>query len=88
MMKDMIFNVFIWFKMQWIQWLLWRPFIWKTLDPQNVQLNVLLKILRANRNTVFGKRYGFSAISSYQDYQHAVPVQDYESLRADIDKQE
>ncbi|WP_249621205.1 GH3 auxin-responsive promoter family protein [Desulfuromonas sp. CSMB_57] len=41
---------------------------------------VLRDILRQNTATVFGRRHGFDAIRSIEDYQRAVPLADYEDF--------
>ena len=51
--------------------------------PEEEQEKLLLRILRRNRDTVFGKQYGFDRIRSVSDYQRAVPettFPDYEEL--------
>lgn len=53
----------------------------KTKDPQAAQKEFLLRVLYDNRDTVFGKKYGFSQIRTIEDFQRKVPVHDYEGLR-------
>jgi len=43
------------------------------------QSSVLGRILRRNKNTEFGQRYGFSSIRSTDDFRKRVPLGDYES---------
>ena len=57
-------------------------------SPAAAQQTVLSEILAANAETAFGKRHGFASIRNAADYRHAVPVHDYEDLRADIEAQE
>ncbi|MGH9319287.1 MAG: GH3 family domain-containing protein, partial [Vicinamibacteria bacterium] len=54
-------------------------------DPMRVQNALLARILRENRSTTFGRRHGFSAISSYDDYARSVPVMEFEALRPFVD---
>ena len=70
-----------------IKQLKWRFFINKTRSPQNVQSQALLNILKDNNNTLFGKEYSFSSVSTYEDYKNSVPVHTYEMLRRYIDDQ-
>ncbi len=49
-------------------------------DPLRYQSNKLLKIIRANENTVFGRVHNFKGIKSIQDFQTAVPPHRYEDL--------
>ncbi|MCR5404661.1 MAG: GH3 auxin-responsive promoter family protein [Butyrivibrio sp.] len=51
--------------------------------PKEEQEKLLLNILEKNRDTVFGKKYGFDRIRSVSDFQKAVPFtafEDYEPL--------
>ena len=65
-----------------------RPLLKAAEQPLGTQKQLLTKLLAANRSTVFGKRHGFAAIKSYQDFIVSVPIQDYESLRPYIEKQQ
>lgn len=51
------------------------------IDPVKTQRKLLLKIVRDNRNTLYGREHGFSSIRTVEDFQRKVPVNDYESLR-------
>ncbi len=57
-----------------------------TIDPAKTQKKLLLDIIRKNRHTLYGKKYGFSSIKTVEDFQRKVPVNDYESLRYYIKK--
>jgi len=83
-----IINIFISLYFFTVKLLLWRPFIKKTLKPEAEQNSVLQSLLEKNKDTVFGKKYGFAEISSYEDYKKSVPVHNYEMLREYIEKQE
>ena len=54
-------------------------------QPMTVQLALLRKILRQNRDTTFGREHGFNDIDSYHDYVQHVPVREYESLQRYVD---
>lgn len=55
--------------------------------PEEVQRSTLLsKIVGPNTSCEFGKRHDFSAIKTIEDYRKAVPLTNYEGLRADIDR--
>ena len=43
-------------------------------DPMQEQNRLLLRILRKNRETTFGRKHGFADIISYDDYRTRVPV--------------
>lgn len=65
-----------------ITWMLNAPRIARQLrDPMRAQRALLRRILRANRDTTYGRLYGFGAIGSYEQFRAAVPVADYEALR-------
>jgi hypothetical protein len=49
------------------------------------QRDYLLRLLRTNAATRFGRQYGFAGITSVAEYQKRVPVCAYESLRPYID---
>ncbi len=56
------------------------------IDPIKTQKKLLFKIIRKNRNTLYGKKYGFSSIKTVEDFQDKVPINNYESLRPYIKK--
>jgi len=57
-----------------------------SLDPESVQREVLLRIVRRNEDCEYGRKYGFSAIRSVNDFQQAVELCRYEDLRYDIER--
>ncbi len=52
-----------------------------TRDPMRAQRTVLARILAANRDTTFGRLYGFAEMASLDDYADRVPISDFEKLR-------
>lgn len=54
--------------------------------PQEVQLEVLNKLLQTAKNTHIGKTYEFESISDYKTYAERVPVRSYENLYPLIEK--
>lgn len=65
-----------------LTWLLNAPRIARQLrDPMRTQRALLHRILRANRDTTYGRLHGFGAIGNYEQYREAVPVNEYEALR-------
>ena len=48
--------------------------------PAKAQDQLLRQILEANAGTEFGRRHGFSAISSFSEFQGRVPIATYEDL--------
>src|SRR5919112_6122780 len=48
--------------------------------PVEAQDRLLRQILEANAGTEFGRRYGFGAVTSFQQFQERVPISAYEDL--------
>jgi hypothetical protein len=74
-------------QMQIYGWTRWRPLIRYARDPRRAQQQVLSRILRANRDTYFGRKHGFAAITGYDEFKAAIPIQTYETLRPFADEQ-
>lgn len=55
-------------------------------DADKMQTKFLLDWLNENRDTEFGRRYGFARINSIQEYQKKVPLSAYEDYTGDIDR--
>ena len=55
----------------------------RAVDLQDATLKMLLE---KAKNTAFGKDHGFAAISNYEDFKKAVPVQDYEGIKKYIER--
>jgi len=58
-----------------------RPVLKQLEDPGATQETCLKKILKRCENTVFGRQYGFSDITSIEEFQRKVPLTTYESLQ-------
>lgn len=54
--------------------------------PNEVQGELLFNLLRSAENTVFGKKYGFSDIQSYETFAERVPIVTYEDLQPYIER--
>ena len=54
--------------------------------PQAAQDAFLLRMVKANANTVFGKDHGFATIRTEADYRRQVPIRDYEGLRPYVNR--
>lgn len=57
-----------------------------TKDPMKHQRCLLLKMVKKHENTLYGKEHNFSSISTIEDFQKNVPVNNYETLRPYIKK--
>jgi hypothetical protein len=50
------------------------------------QFTSLSKILKFSSNTSFGQDFRFKEISNYEEFKHAVPVQNYEGIKSYINR--
>lgn len=50
-----------------------------------MQKALMLQLVRTAANTDYGKAHGFAAVHGYDDFKAAVPLQDYEHMRNDIE---
>jgi hypothetical protein len=87
MLVEAVVNSLLRLQMQVYAWTRWRPLIRFARNPWRTQQGVLFRILHTNRNTCFGRKHGFSTIGSYREFNEAVPVQTYETLRPFVDEQ-
>jgi hypothetical protein len=55
-------------------------------NPLDTQREILFKLVHTAKNTVFGKKYNFGKISSYNDFNQWVPVHDYEAMKPYIEQ--
>ena len=55
--------------------------------PEEVQKMRLLKIIRSNRDTEYGKAHNFRKIKTVEDFRSQVPVNEYEDLRPWIERE-
>lgn len=51
------------------------------LHAVHIQNQILLDLVQKSKETKFGKAHCFEAINSYEAYQRAVPVRDYEEFQ-------
>ena len=72
----------------WIRYKYYVPFIELTKNPKLNQWNLLKNILHQNKDTHFGAKHKFTSILSYNDFQNAIPINEYEDLRSYINQQE
>ena len=57
-----------------------------TQDPLKHQEELLLSILEENKDTEFGKKYGFSEIHSIEEYQKRIPLGEYDDFAPYIER--
>jgi len=63
-----------------------RRFEAVTRDPAAAQQQLLRQILERNRDTEYGREYGFGAIRNLDDWRRAVPPVDYEAIRGRVER--
>jgi|ERR687886_351760 hypothetical protein len=54
--------------------------------PQATQQALLLRLLKKNADTVFGREHRFCAIKTERDYRRLVPTRDYEDFRPYVNR--
>ena len=57
-----------------------------TKDPMKEQEKLLLDLLAKNKDTEYGKKYGFEKITSIRDFQEKVPVTEYKDYEPYIER--
>jgi hypothetical protein len=55
------------------------------LEPRVAQERILMDFLQRNKNTQFGKKYGYASIKSVTDFRERVPQQCYEQFESPIE---
>lgn len=63
-----------------------RPFLSAVDDPAEAQRELLASILERNRDTEYGREFGFDRVTSPADYQRQVPIVGYEDIRDRIER--
>ena len=65
----------------------WKAFLnEETKAPMETTTALLMKILEDNKDTVYGKEYGFADIHSIEEYQQRVPVITYDNVAPYIER--
>lgn len=54
--------------------------------PIEVQQETLFDLLSKASNTEWGKKYNFKSIETYEDFKKNVPINDYESIKGDVQR--
>ena len=54
--------------------------------PASNQRRVLMRIIRKNEDTEFGREHGFSSIRTDDDFRRRVPIQEYEGFRPYVNR--
>lgn len=61
-------------------------FIEETKKPLEVTTDLLMKLVNDNKDTEYGRKYGFSEIRSIEDYQKRVPVITYDDIAGYLER--
>ena len=64
----------------------WKRWHRLTVNPPAAQNEFLLRLIRQNQSTAFGRDHGFHRIKTVDDFRRQVPVGDYERVRPYIDR--
>ena len=64
----------------------WRQLERYNSAPEDLQRQVLERLIRRGQNTEYGRSHHFDNIRSYDDFVRTVPLNDYEALKHDIDR--
>jgi hypothetical protein len=54
--------------------------------PNEVQSELLLKLISSAKNTSIGKLYDFNSIKSYKEFSERIPVSTYEEISEMIER--
>lgn len=57
-----------------------------TVDPRRVNEKRLFDILRLNKNSEYGKKYGFKNIHSVEQFRKQVPIVEYKDIEKEIER--
>ncbi len=55
-------------------------------EPEKVQLEVLLRLVKKAKNTEWGKKYNYDSIRTYEDFKSRVPLQTYEEVKPYVER--
>lgn len=87
-MKAALINIVVGIYMLWTHVTLRTSLLKASLTVEKTQEHLLLKILRENSQTEFGKEHNFERISSVEEFRERVPINDYNKLEPYITRQQ
>ena len=87
-MKAALTNIVVGIYMLWTHVTLRTSLLKASLTVEKTQEHLLLKILRENSQTEFGKEHNFERISSVEEFRERVPINDYNNLEPYITRQQ
>ncbi|MAN23335.1 MAG: hypothetical protein CME10_03615 [Gemmatimonadetes bacterium] len=86
-LRSFLLNSLLGIRMRIIGWTLYSPLKKAAMNVKATQWKILKSIIDQNSSTEFGLRHDFKNISDVQSFREKLPVFDYESLRADVERQ-
>ena len=87
-MREIISNIAIDIIMWFARFTLRQPFLAASDKIEVTQNELILRILRENAQSKYGKKYGFEEILSVQEFRRKVPICDYNELEPYIKRQQ
>ena len=64
----------------------WHSFQQETEKPMELTTTLLMKLLEDNKDTEYGRRYGFADIHTIEEYQRRVPVIVYDDIAESLER--
>jgi len=55
-------------------------------EAEDIQHNVLMKLLRKAENTEWGKKYDYKSMRNYEDFRRCVPIQTYDDIKPWVER--
>ncbi|MEM9257727.1 MAG: GH3 auxin-responsive promoter family protein, partial [Pseudomonadota bacterium] len=83
-----LLNIALRAKMSLIRIRLWQPLQRDLQQPWAAQRRLLGEILRNNRETEFGREFGFVHVHDYENFRTRVPLQSYDSIEPYVERQQ
>ncbi|NKB54344.1 MAG: hypothetical protein GKR97_19395 [Rhizobiaceae bacterium] len=86
-MLHFLLNLIISVNMRWNDHKIRQPLMEAAGNTETAQLNLLIDILKQNKDTEFGRAAHFSTLSSLEEYRDTVPTHEYDQLAPLIERQ-
>ena len=64
----------------------WKAFQEETMHPMERATELLLRLLDDNKDTEYGRKYGFAQIHSIDEYRKRVPVITYDDIAPELER--
>ncbi|MCA8982464.1 MAG: GH3 auxin-responsive promoter family protein [Planctomycetaceae bacterium] len=86
--REWLLNFLIRLDMLWVGWHEYRGVVKAARNPAACQQRVLRRILNRHRDTRFARQFGLTEALDIEEFRARLPVQDYESLRPYVMRQD